>query len=68
MKSVIISKKLDPEAKKMLEERLGEIKGFKEIIFGYISAEIVFEEKEVGECLNLLKELNIPVERVVDKR
>jgi len=68
VKSVIISKKLDPEVKKILEERLGEIRGFKEIIFGYISAEIVFEEREVGECLNLLRELDIPVERVVDKR
>jgi len=68
VKSVIISKKLDPEVKKILEERLGEIRGVKEIIFGYISAEIVFEEREVGECLNLLRELDIPVERVVDKR
>ena len=67
MKSIIIGKKLEEEVKKELEERLRKIKGFREIIYGYISAEIVFEEKEVGECLKLLKELDIPVERIVKR-
>ncbi|HDM60071.1 MAG TPA: hypothetical protein ENF96_00260 [Archaeoglobus veneficus] len=67
MKSIIIGKKLEEEVRKELEEELRKIKGFREIVYGYMSAEIVFEEKEVGKCLKLLKELDIPVERIVRK-
>ncbi|AEA47229.1 hypothetical protein [Archaeoglobus veneficus] len=67
MKYIVICVRLDEEKKKELEIRLKEIKGFKCIIPGQLSAEIIFEEKEVGECLRLLKEMDIPVERVVNR-
>jgi|GEM_PF-2345232 hypothetical protein len=68
MKHILIKEKINGIKKKELEDKLLEFKGFMEIKSSYKSSEIVFDEKEISEPLNLIKKMNLIVERIVEYR
>ena len=68
MKSIVVSLKIDDEKRKELELRIKEVPGFLEIIYGHLSAEIVCQGKCVERIVKILKELEIPIERIIARR
>jgi len=68
MKYIVVREKINGIRKMELERKLTEFKGFKLIRSGFKSSEILFEEREISEPLNLIKEMDISIERVVEFR
>ncbi|HID42494.1 MAG TPA: hypothetical protein EYP30_01750 [Archaeoglobaceae archaeon] len=68
MKCILIKERINGIKKIELERKLTGFKGFKFIRSGYKSSEILFESNEISEPLDLIKKMDISVERIVEFR
>ncbi|MEM2924084.1 MAG: hypothetical protein QXJ68_00130 [Methanocellales archaeon] len=67
MKIVLLNGKIDREKAKTLQNRLNGVCGFREIVLGYNSTEIIFLEKSIKKAMQIIEEeCGMVIERICE--
>ncbi len=67
MKIVLLNGKIDREKVDILQHRLNGVCGFREIVLGYNSTEIIFHEKLIKKAMQIIEEeCGMIIERICE--